>query len=183
MKKSLIIATTVVGLTTAIFAYGMGPGGDKCGGMDDSRPMMERGMGPDGGKCGGMHKGMKDHMRKDPMLMVFKELNLTDTQKEALQKLREEEMEENKAVREKMMEAGKKRRTPPDLSKVMTANTFDKAAFKAQMLQEMEQRDAMMKENREAMLEKRADHMQKVFEILTPEQRTKWLELSKEKAK
>lgn len=165
MKKSIVIATTVIGLSTAIFAYGMGSG--KCGGMENRGPMMEQ----------GMPKDMRDRMHKDPLFMALKKLDLTKEQKDALRELKNEGMSQRKAMREKMRDE----RQEPDISKVMTANTFDKAAFKMQMLRQMEQREAMMKESRGEMLEERADHMQKVFEILTPEQRTKWIELSQQK--
>lgn len=132
--------------------------------------------------CGGPghHKVGK---YKDRMMKVVKQLDLTSDQKSALKKLREANKAERKAKMQAMKENRKQMRASmkPDMSQFMTANHFDKEAFKDQMNEKFEAKRKMMEGKKAAMLEKRADNMEKVFNILTPEQRIKWIELSKQK--
>ncbi len=121
--------------------------------------------------------------RGDRMMKMVKQLDLTSEQKSALKTLRQANKAQRKAKMEEMKETRKAMRASmrPDMSQFMTANTFDKEAFKAQMNEKFEAKRQMMQAKKAAMLEKRADNMQKVFDILTPEQRIKWIELSKQK--
>lgn len=112
------------------------------------------------------------------MKQIMKQLDLSTEQKGALKDLRES--------RKEMMQAKKEHRKnmrqqmKPDMSKFMTANSFDKEAFKKEMQKKFEAKRAMREQRQASMMEVRADHMEKMFNILTPEQRIKWIELSKE---
>jgi Spy/CpxP family protein refolding chaperone len=79
--------------------------------------------------------------------------------------------QDKKSMREQMK---------PDMSRYMSEDKFDKKAYIQDMTKRAEARRAKMQKRRAQMLEARAEHMQKVFDILTPEQRKKWIELSKE---
>jgi len=156
MKKTTITALVILGLGTAAFAYG--PGGGHCK------------KGPFGAEHrGGIHK-------------LVKQLDLTADQKKEFEVLKESrkkmmisKREEHKGKRSKMMQ-----KMRPDMSHFMSADNFDKDAFKKELSTKFEKRDEMRKKRQVAMLEKRADGMQKHFNILTPEQRIKLIELSKE---
>lgn len=134
--------------------------------------------------CGGPGH-YKDGKHKDGMMKMLKQLDLTSDQKSALKTLREANKAERKAKMQEMKENRKQMRASmrPDMSGFMTADTFDKEAFKAQMTQKFEARRQMMESKKATMLEKRAANMEKIFNILTPEQRIKWIELSKQKGK
>lgn len=151
MKKLTAVLLTL-GLGTALYACPAG--GDRFKG------------GPDKGR---MHK-------------IMKQLDLSSEQKEQLQSLREARKEMMQAKRKSCKADKEKRRAQmrPDLSKFMTANSFDKEAFKQEMKKKYEARRAQKEKRKAAMLESRADHMEKMFNILTPEQRIKWIELSKQ---
>ena len=132
--------------------------------------------------CGGPgHKGGPFGENRGGMFKVMKQLDLTSEQKDQMQVLKKErkghmqaKMKEMKENRKSMM-AGMK----PDLSTFMTANNFDKEAFKNQMNNKFEAKRQIMESKKSAMLKTRAEGMEKVFNILTPEQRIKWIELSK----
>lgn len=155
MKKTTITLLVVLGLGTAAFAFG--PGGGHC-------------KGPFGAEHrGGMHK-------------LVKQLDLTADQKKEFEVLKESrkkmmrsKRETHKGNRAKMMQG-----MNPDMSHFMSADNFDKVAFKKELNTKFEKRDEMRKKRQVAMLEKRAEGMQKVFDILTPEQRIKLIELSQE---
>jgi protein CpxP len=115
---------------------------------------------------------------RDGMKQVMKQLDLSAEQKGQLKNLRE--------TRKEMMQAKKEHRRnmrqemKPDMSKFMTANSFDKEAFKKEMQKKFEAKRAMREQRQASMMEVRADHMEKMFNILTPEQRKKWIELSQQ---
>ncbi len=107
MKKTTIALLTVLSLSTSVFAFG-----------PDSH-----GHGPFGGE----HKG--------GLYKLIKQLDLTSEQKDELSKLRDARktaMQDNKTKyqdkRKDMMKSMK-----PDMSTFMTADSFDKEAFKAEM--------------------------------------------------
>jgi len=60
----------------------------------------------------------------------------------------------------------------------MTRDHFDKAAFINAVQEQAAKRMAERQAQREKQLKQRADFMEKVFNILTPEQRAKWIQLS-----
>ncbi len=151
MKKLTTAVLVTLGLGTALFACPAG--GDKRGGA-----------------------------YKDRMQNVMKQLDLSSEQKEQMKTLRESRKNVMQAKRKEMKESrkGMREQMRPDMNKFMTANTFDKEAFKQEMKKKHEVRLANREKRQEAMLESRADSMEKMFKILTPEQRTKWIELSKQ---
>lgn len=182
MKKTTLVVLLTLGLGTAsLLAYG-GPDGQKgenCKYHEDGQYKNHK-----------SKDGEFKHHRGDRMMNIVSQLDLTDTQKNELKVMRDAakserkvKREERKANRENMQGTMK-----PDMAQFMTAEKFDKDAFKVQMTQKLEARHAMMEEKRAGMLERRADmlerradRMEKVFNILTPEQRIKWIELSNAK--
>ncbi|MDD3592634.1 MAG: Spy/CpxP family protein refolding chaperone [Sulfurovum sp.] len=149
MKKTAITMIAALGLSSALMASGHG-----------------------------MH-GCKHHKERSTIYQTIQQLDLTEAQKKELQAFRETQRAERKASRKalKGKRAAKQNRT--DLSKFMSAEKFDKEAFKTVMKERMQQREVMREKRREAMIEKRAERMEKFFTILTPEQREKWIQLSK----
>jgi protein CpxP len=159
MKKTTIVMTVLFGLSTTLFASGFG--GKSC---------------------------QNDRMyQKHSFYKVMEQLNLSDAQKAQLKALRETKREKHKTEREAMKENRAKRvgmmRKDRDLSQFMTAGKFDKEVFKAVMKKRMEQREQMRAKRSEAMIAKSAESMEKIFNILTPEQREKWIQLSKQPKK
>lgn len=112
MKKTAIALLVTLGLGTAAFAFG--PGGGECGSF------------------GGPHKG--------DMIKKMKKLDLTSKQKEALKSLNKSRKAEFMDKREEMMKKVKTmhQEMRVDASEFMTADGFDKEAFKAQMRQKIE---------------------------------------------
>jgi len=115
------------------------------------------------------------------MFKLLKQVDLTATQKTELKALRSS----HKGMREAFMSESKtKRKTirqgmKVNMASFMSEKTFDKGAFKEAMKQEFDNIRKVMEKRKEAMLEKRANAMEKVFNILTVEQRVKLIELSK----
>lgn len=153
MKKTILATAAVLGLSTAVMACGAHKGGYY-------------------GKHGG---GME-------MMKIIKQLDLTSEQKAQLKEMRKASKEARKAKREEMQAKRKahqsERRTL--VAQYMTAESFDKEGFKAAAKEKAASKQAKMKEMRDKRLENRADKIEKVFNILTPEQRVKWVELAKE---
>ena len=153
MKKTAIALIAAVGLGSALYASGFG------------------------GEC---KHGMQ---QKEHMFKVMKQLDLTDAQKDVLKDLRQAHKAERKAFRAEMKEKrmAKKGMGPGkmDMGQFMTATHFDTEAFKKAMKVKMENRIERMQKNMDRKVARRAAHMQKVFTILTPEQREKWIQLSK----
>ena len=154
MKKKTIALLVTLGLGTTLFAFG--PGGHRGGPFAGGQPM-------------GMFK-------------LVRTLDLTSEQKTELKSLKksqrmqmQEKREAFKKDRESMMKQMK-----PDMSLFMSADSFNKEAFKQEMTKKFEARRKVMETKGAQMLEARASSMEKVFNILTPEQRIKWIELSKE---
>jgi len=69
------------------------------------------------------------------------------------------------------------------LASVLGAEKFDKAAFAQAMEKRWARQDARRMERRRVMLEHLSDAMEKVHDVLTPEQRKKLLEWSQQKAR
>lgn len=155
MKKRAIITLLVtLGLGTTLFGFG---------------PFGHRG-GPFAGQ---------QHIE---IFKLVNELDLSSEQEAELKLIKKsqkaqmrEKMEAFKADREEMMTQVK-----PDMSLYMSADSFDKAAFKEEMKNKFEARREVMQTRGAEMLENRASGMEKIFNVLTPEQRIKWVELSKE---
>ncbi|MBN1838477.1 MAG: Spy/CpxP family protein refolding chaperone [Campylobacterales bacterium] len=117
------------------------------------QPMQGNGMNYDRGM---MHGGKGDGMMGMPMLMLD-QLNLSDDQRHKLAILRSEMKLEMTKLRDPKMRT--------KMQDLMSAESFDKKAF-----------IKMHNEMHEKMLALQADHMEKVFNVLSKEQR---LELKK----
>jgi Spy/CpxP family protein refolding chaperone len=127
--------------------------------------------------------GMQGDKKRGGIFKLIKQLDLTVEQKQefkalkkerkAMMKVKKEERKSNKKAMKIAMQ--------PDLSQFMSANTFDKVAFKKEMNKRFNSMRKKMKKRREEMLEKRANGMEKIFNILTAEQRTKLISLSNAK--
>jgi len=132
---------------------------------------------------GAFAMGMNGHGNRGGMYQLVKQLDLTVEQQKALKALKQERkamMKQNqKAFKQKR--EGMKQSMQPDMSTFMSATTFDKVAFKAQMQKKFTKMQEEMQKRRDAMLEQRAEGMQKIFDILTPAQRTELIALSKAK--
>ncbi len=109
------------------------------------------------------HKGMSKHnrMRKNPMMKIFGELDLTEEQRATLRANRKETYMQRKAERQKMFKERK-------IEKFVTVDGFDREAFILSATQ-----------NSKRMIEMRADRFEKMIGVLTPEQRVKLVELLK----
>ena len=124
--------------------------------------------------------------------MIQNELTLNSTQEKALDTIIEESMIERKVASMKdhfkeMKQDRKDRKDRKakkgtrDMSKFMSADKFDKEAFKKVMQAKDQKRNEMMQKRDTQRIDHRADTMEKIFAILTPEQRTKLIELSQKK--
>lgn len=109
------------------------------------------------------HKGMNKHhkMRKNPMIKIFRELDLTGEQRATLKANRQARKMQRKAEREKMFKERK-------IEKFVTVDGFDREAFIQSATQ-----------NSKRMIEMRADKFETMIGVLTPEQRLKLIELLK----
>lgn len=141
MKKTILTLATLVALGTTS-AFAFG--GGQCQNMQSGMGMMQGGCGMGGS---GMMMGGKGGMM--PQLM---ELNLTDDQRHKLAVLQSEMKLEMTKIRDpKMM---------TKMQDLMTADSFNKKEF-----------IKIHNEMHEKMLALQADHMEKVFNLLTKEQR------------
>lgn len=154
MKKTVIAIIATVGLSSALMS-----------------------MGPDMQSC--KHPMGKHHKDGNEIYKTIQQLDLSTAQKEQLQALRETQREERKMQRKAMKDQRDMKSKRADLSTFMTSDKFDKQAFKSVMKERMEKRDLMREQRRELVIERRAERMEKIFNILTPEQREKWIQLSK----
>ena len=144
MKKTLFSLALVTALAGSAFA--MGGGCPDCGGGQGG--MMQ---GKDGGKMApqkGMHQGGGDMMGM-PMLQ---NLNLTDDQRHKLAVFQSEMKLEMTKLHDPKMKT--------KMQEMFTADSFDKKEF-----------IKMQNEMHEKMVTLRANHMEKVFNLLTKEQR------------
>ena len=112
--------------------------------------------------CQGM-KGMKRHhaMHKNPMMKIFRELDLTVEQRATLKANRKATKMQRKAEREKMFKERK-------IENFVTVDGFNREAFIQSATQ-----------NSKRMIEMRADKFETMIGVLTPEQRLKLIELLK----
>ncbi|HHH19098.1 MAG TPA: periplasmic heavy metal sensor [Campylobacterales bacterium] len=132
---------------------------------NESKPEFKQGQHCKGEKGKhGKHFG-KHHKRGGHFAKIMKQLDLTDEQKKQLKALRDEKREDRKAKHEAMK---KERNTV--LANAITTKGFDKAQFI---------KDTTAKA--EAKIAQKAENMEKMFAILTPEQRTKFVELLNKK--
>ncbi len=166
MKKRVIVATIAgVGLVSALVA---------------GKPIID-------GEGFGYHECSKDmhmkHHRKGAkhrhtlLKQIRSELDLTKEQKKQIRGI----LTEQKKMMKKERQAMKKKREMPNVSQFMTANKFDKEAFKKTMRERRSKRAMMMQQKADERLNRRAEVLEKIFAILTPKQRTKLIALSHKK--
>ena len=121
------------------------------------------------------HKGPQDECRPGLDRGMMKELNLTDTQKEQFKTLRQANKEEMKERFNDKKEQGEKARMAhfDKVNSLLMADKFDPAKA-TELAQEMSDKQVKRQVN---MLSKQ----HKMLSILTPEQKTKFIELQKER--
>jgi Spy/CpxP family protein refolding chaperone len=182
MKKNVkLITAAAMGLATAAWA-GQGMGADHCKNGGPQGPMMGRQM-----TLGGCaHEGRGEH-RAPMMKKVLSRLDLSDSQRAQIRAIF---LEEKKAKIERKLERikeGKGMRRGPqgrhgvDLSRFMSRERFDKEAFKKAMQEKWTAQEKMRQARRAERLDRMADRMEKIFAVLTPEQREKLIEWSKKR--
>ena len=147
MKKTFIVTTAVLGLSSALFAFG-------AGGMCTKKDGM----------------GMKMIMKQLDLSSEQK------TQLKALKESNKEERKANREVMKEKRKAHQELRKEM-LAKYMSAEGFDKAGFVTAAKAKAAERQAQMKEKMEARLTQKVDKLEKVSAILAPEQRVKWVKL------
>lgn len=153
-KRILATSLVVAALGTSVFAYNQNcQNGDRDWMRGQKQEMMQKGMNDGGGM---MQKGMRRGMdRMDGMDgRMFAELNLSDEQRYQLSILKDEMMLEMK----KSM--GMKKRG--QMQDFLSEKGFDKEGFVKSM-----------NEQHSKMLKLKVAHMEKVFALLTPEQKAK----------
>jgi len=177
MKKLTTVAVVVLGLGTAVFANGMGS--------------EHRGIRGGDGECSGMkqHRAMghqKQMRMQNSIFSVIKKLDLTDEQQTKMRDIHRAKRADQKAFKLerkafKLQQRAAKIRKPQkmDLSKFMTVDKFDKEAFRALLTKKMDKKRAKMQKMRTARINAKVDNMEKVFNLLTPEQRVELIEQSK----
>ena len=186
-KAITIMTVAVLGLAAAAYAgQGMGPG--KGQGMGQEVSAGKRQCGNRGMRRGhDMPKSMWRHgVRAEMMQKVMRQLDLTDEQKKQIRLIRLEAQKERieaKIARVRQgrglgTHRGKRGRSAMDLSRFMTPEGFDKAAFKKAMQERWAAREKMRQLRQAERLERMADRMEKVFNVLTPAQREKLIKLS-----
>jgi len=175
MKRTVVVATmTSLAIASVLFA-GNPMSGDRCG---MSKCTMHK-----------MHCKKMDNKGDKLFKVIQNKLDLSEKQEQALDTLIEESMIERKtaSMRDhfKEMKKEKKNREAKkdsrDMSKFMSAEKFDKEAFKKIMQDNDEKRNERMQKRQAKRIEHKADTMEKIFAILTPQQRTKLIELSQKK--
>jgi protein CpxP len=121
------------------------------------------------------HKGPQEECRPGLDRGMMKELNLTDSQKEQFKTLRQANKEEMKERFNDKKEQGEKARMAhfDKVNSLLMADKFDPAKA-TELAQEMSDRQVKRQVD---MLSKQ----HKMLSILTPEQKTKFIELQKER--
>ncbi|WP_457607118.1 Spy/CpxP family protein refolding chaperone [Nitratifractor sp.] len=209
MKKGIIATTAALGLAGMLYAgNGMGPGNGRgnCGNCGNGGPQMGQNGGQGcaqemhrgQGKQGAMHgRHGKRGMHAPMMKKVFSQLNLSDEQKQQIRQIMRESRQQKgmkgqgmrgqgmgmqgQGMKGQGMKGQRRGRLGLDASAFMNKENFDKEAFKKALQQKWEQQDKMRQQRRAQRLERMADRMEKIFKVLSPEQRQKLIELSKQK--
>ena len=188
-RKTIILVLAGLGLTTALMAQkpytpqdgtedGWNPQGVHRQGMEKPR-MHHRGI------RHGHRMHRKDRRRRRMLLQrLTRALDLTPEQRREIRTVFRQERQAKQAAR-RIHRRHRKRRTPllgtlpPET--FMTTDRFDKEAFIKAVEKQAKKRHAEREAMRRKRLEQRAAFLEKIFKILTPEQRGKWLELGQEK--
>jgi len=181
--KAIVLALAGLGLTTALMAGGPQERGE---GEQGPYGMHQPGMGGPGMHHRGVRDGnqMRRGHRKGMMRRMARALDLTSEQRQQFRALFKAERQAKKAERKAHRQQGKKGRgmfgnLNPET--FMSADHFDKEAFTKAVEKQAQQRRAERQAKRQSRLEHRAAFMEKIFNILTPEQRVKWIELAKKR--
>ncbi len=181
--KRIVLVLAGLGLTSALMASG--PHGNRTGGECQEQKMHAQ-------KENLQRVDHKDRMgqkrdqnqRKNFMRRMAKELDLSRDQRLQIRDVFKDMRKAKQAKRKAFRKTAKNRAgmfEAIDLEKFMSADHFNKEAFKQNILEQQAKRKAARQARRQARLDSRADMMEKIFNILTPEQRLKWIQLSKGK--
>ncbi len=193
MKKGLLIAGIMsAGLVASVWAQGpVGMNGNsEVNGNSCGKGMMGN------AKHVGMGYMHNSNGRGAPVMKkMMQDLNLSDEQRNKIREVMRESRGQmnnggkgyrhgNLGGQGKMNRQGigmhKRERgmIKMDASKFMSANSFDKEAYKKSVQERWKKMDELRAKRREAKLNMMADRMEKIFNILTPAQREKLIELS-----
>jgi Spy/CpxP family protein refolding chaperone len=185
--KTKTIALTIagLGLTTMLMASGLqGDWDEPCG--DQRGPGMHQ---QDDWQRGMHRRGFRgtDNMRRGQrrgfMRRIGRQLDLTREQR---QKIREVFKNEHKAKQaERKARWGERQKRSGLFGNLnpqtfMSSDQFDKEAFIKAVQKQALDRRAKREAIRKSRVKHLADFMEKIFNILTPEQRLKWIELAKQ---
>ncbi len=181
--KTIIMVLAGLGLSTALMASGPqngeegwqrghgGPGMFAQG--EQGRAMHRRG--------GRMGHAMQRGQRRSFLRKIGRQLDLTSDQRKKIRDLFRKERQTKRAARKAHRGAGRPQaglfgHMNPE--QFMSADRFDKAAFTQAFKDQAAKRKAAHQTQRDERLKHRADFLAKVFDVLTPEQRLKWIELT-----
>jgi Spy/CpxP family protein refolding chaperone len=119
-------------------------------------------------KCENKKMCIKNKAQRGDMKEIFKNLDLTAEQKNALKETRHAMREQKENRRSQMHD----KRGLTGMSEFVSANGFDKEAFVE-----------MATQKSQIMIDMRADRFEKTMNILTPEQRIKFVTLLQDRQK
>ena len=170
MKKIILVTAVVLGLSSGAYAFNhsqeqCGKGEHKFMGKEKMHSMQAE----------HRYKGFqKRHSILAKIRENMKELNLTFEQKGKIRSIMQEKREKMRALR-----VLKGQKPQVNLSNFMSTTEFNKEAFKTEMAKVQATRMAQNSKIREQRVEMIADTLSKIFNVLTPEQREKLIQLSK----
>jgi Spy/CpxP family protein refolding chaperone len=178
MSKRLIASTLALGLAGTLYAAEAS--------TSTAAPSLQATPGMTHGKHRG-HQGAKkrhhpSHLQR--MLKTMnKELDLSPEQKKQVKAIVAEYRQALRAKKKEMRKSRKGMGQGKGMTAAafMNAERFDKAAFMATIQKRWEMQDARRAQWRKAHLELMADTMEKLYKVLTPEQRSKLVELSQKR--
>jgi len=151
-----------------------------CGGNGYARMAGGQG-GYAAGKNGRYAKEKKSHLKR-MLRTLYRRLDLSPDQKEKVRSIVREYRRELKMLRRTAMQERKSRRMQQGpkagVTAFMSPEAFDKAAFKKMV----EARWAQQDQRRMKRLDLTADTLEKIYGVLTPEQRTRLIEISRQRA-
>ncbi len=175
MRKRTIVATVAaLGMATVLFAGNSMMNKPMMGGMHDCGEGMSYGMHKKHGKNRG--ESTRAYFKK-----IAEEIGLSDAQKQEIKTIVMAQKEEMKVKYKKLQSVRKSKklqRGMPDIVAFMSVEKFDKEAFKKDLQAKQAKRAERMQKRQANSIDQRADTMQRIFDILTPEQRTKLINLS-----
>jgi len=110
---------------------------------------------------------------------LFRSLNLTETQRAEIKTALKEQRQQNK-VAQKGLKQGSKQSKRIVPTAFMSVEKFDKEAFMKSVKERQAQRRAAFEAKMDQKLAQRAALIEKIFAVLTPEQREKWIEAAQQ---